>query len=195
MGITVILLGIGLLAAVFITIGYNRLVTLRARYKNGFAQIDVQLKRRYDLIPNLVETAKAYLAHEKETLERVISARNTAMSAEAKVSANPGDAQAMRNLGGAEGALTGALTRFMGVMEAYPDLKAQATTAALMEELSSTENRIGFARQAFNDAVTLYNTFRETIPWVFIAGVTGFQQAELFEITNLEEREAVKVNF
>lgn len=174
---------------------YNNLVTLRNRFKNAYSQIDVQLKRRYDLIPNLVETAKGYLAHERGTLEAVINARNQASSANAKAAANPGDANAIKALIGAEGALTGALGRLFALAEAYPDLKANQTMAQLMEELSSTENKIAFARQAYNDAVMTYNIGREKFPNVIIAGAFGFTEAVLFEITVPEEREAVKVKF
>jgi len=174
---------------------YNNLVTLRNRFKNAYSQIDVQLKRRYDLIPNLVETAKGYLAHERGTLEAVINARNQASSANARAAANPGDANAMKTLIGAEGALTGALGRLFALAEAYPDLKANQTMSQLMEELSSTENKIAFARQAYNDAVMAYNIGREKFPNVIIAGAFGFTEAVLFEITVPEEREAVKVKF
>jgi LemA protein len=174
---------------------YNNLVTLRNRFKNAFSQIDVQLKRRYDLIPNMVETAKGYLAHERATLEAVISARNQASSANVKAAANPGDAGAIRNLIGAEGALTGALGKFFALAEAYPDLKANQTISKVMEELSTTENKIAFARQAYNDAVMVYNTAREKFPNVIIAGPLGFSEAALFEISIPEEREAVKVKF
>ncbi|MBN1625197.1 MAG: LemA family protein [Deltaproteobacteria bacterium] len=174
---------------------YNSLVTLRNRFKNAYSQIDVQLKRRYDLIPNLVETAKGYLAHERGTLEAVINARNQASSANARAAANPGDANAIKALIGAEGALTGALGKFFALAEAYPDLKANQTMSQLMEELSSTENKIAFARQAYNDAVMAYNIGREKFPNVIIAGAFGFTEAVLFEITVPEEREAVKVKF
>jgi LemA protein len=174
---------------------YNRLVALRNRYKNAFAQIDVQLKRRYDLIPNLVETAKGYLKHERETLEAVIAARGTASSAVKAAALNPADPAAMRSLLGAESALTGALTRFFAVAEQYPDLKANQTMAQLMEELSSTENKVSFARQAYNDSVMVYNTARETFPTVVVAGAFGFGEAVLFEVSAPHEREAPKVQF
>jgi len=174
---------------------YNKLVTLRNRYKNAFSQIDVQLKRRYDLIPNLVEVAKGYLKHERETLEAVIAARNQAVSANTKAAANPGDPAAMKGLMGAENQLVGALGRLFAVAEAYPDLKANQNMMQLMEELTSTENKIAFARQAFNDSVTTYNTAREVFPAVLFAGVFGFMAAELFEITNAAEKEAPKVSF
>ncbi len=174
---------------------YNSLVTLRNRFKNAFAQIDVQLKRRYDLIPNLVETSKAYLKHERETLEAVIQARNQAVSANQKAAANPGDAAAMQGLLGAESTLAGAMSRLMVTVERYPDLKANQTIAQLMEELTSTENKIAFARQAYNDAVTIYNITREKFPNVLIAGPMGFTAAVLFEVKTEAEREAPKVSF
>jgi LemA protein len=194
-----ILLGVILLLLVVPAIWgatiYNRLVALRNRYQNAFSQIDVQLKRRYDLIPNLVETAKAYMAHERETLEAVIAARNTAASAEQQARANPGDATAMRSLGAAEGQLTGVLGRLFAVAEAYPDLKADRNMLALQEELSSTENKVAFARQAYNDAVMQYNTRRESFPDVVVAGPFGFGPAPLFEIESPAEREAPRVSF
>ncbi len=174
---------------------YNRLVAFRNRYKNAFAQIDVQLKRRYDLIPNLVETAKAYLKHERETLEAVIQARNQAAGAAGRAAARPGDAAAMTGLGTAEATLTGALGRFFALAEGYPDLKANQTMAQLMEELTSTENRVAFARQAFNDAVMTYNTAREVFPNSLLAGFFDFRPAGLFEITNPAEKEAVSARF
>ncbi len=174
---------------------YNRLVSLRNRFKNAFAQIDVQLKRRYDLIPNLVETAKGYIKHERETLEAVTQARNLAVTAAGKASANPGDPDAMKQLSGAEAQLTGALGRLIAVAEAYPDLKANQTMLQLMEELTSTENKVAFSRQAFNDAVMNYNTAIQVFPNVIIANATGFKEAQLFEIERQEEREAVKVSF
>ncbi len=174
---------------------YNNLVTLRNRFKNAFAQIDVQLKRRYDLIPNLVEVAKGYLKHERETLEAVIAARNTAVSAGKKAAAHPEDPSALKALVGAESALTGVMTRFFALAEAYPDLKANQNMMQLTEEMTSTENKIAFARQAYNDAVMTYNTARETFPNVLLAGMFGFLPAELFELTNPAEREAPKVKF
>jgi len=174
---------------------YNRLVTLRNRYKNGFSQIDVQLKRRYDLIPNLVETAKGYIRHERETLEAVVAARNHAVTAEQAAAARPGDPEAMRQLQSAEAGLTAGLGRLFAVAEAYPDLKANQTMQTLMEELTSTENRVAFARQAYNDGVTQYNTARETMPTALLAGAFGFQEAHLWEIEAPQEREAVKVSF
>lgn len=180
---------------IFVISRYNKLVVLRNRFKNAFAQIDVQLKRRYDLIPNLVETAKGYIQHERQTLEAVTSARNQASAAVQKAAADPSDAAAMKGLIGAESVLTGALGRLFAVVEAYPDLKANQTMLALMEELTSTENKISFARQAYNDSVMTYNTARETFPDLLIAGPLGFQEAQLFEITKPEEREAQKVSF
>ena len=174
---------------------YNRLVSLRNRFRNAFAQIDVQLKRRYDLIPNLVETAKAYLKHEKGTLEAVIQARNSAQQAGQKAAAHPEDATAVKGLIGAETALTGAMGRFFALAEAYPDLKANQNMMQLTEELTSTENKISFARQAFNDSVMTYNTARESFPAVIFAGMFNFQGAELFEIESPEEKEAPKVSF
>ena len=174
---------------------YNRLVTLRNRYKNGFSQIDVQLKRRYDLIPNLVETAKGYIRHERETLEAVVAARNHAVTAEQAAAARPGDPEAMRQLQSAEAGLTAGLGRLFAVAEAYPDLKANQTMQTLMEELTSTENRVAFARQSYNDGVTQYNTARETMPTALLAGAFGFQEAHLWEIEAPQEREAVKVSF
>lgn len=174
---------------------YNGLVRGRNQYKNAFAQIDVQLKRRYDLIPNLVETAKAYLTHEKTTLEEVVKARAAAVSANGQAAANPGDPSAMRALSGAEGQLNGALGRLIATFEAYPDLKANQNILAVQEELTTTENKVAFARQAFNDAVTSYNNGREVFPTVLVAGMFGFKDAALLEIENKEERSAPKVQF
>jgi LemA protein len=174
---------------------YNRLVALRQRFKNAFSQIDVQLKRRYDLIPNLVETVKAYLKHERETLEAVIAARNQAQLAERRAAASPDDSSAMAGLVGAEHALSGALGRLFALSEAYPDLKADQNMMRLQEELASTENRVAFARQAYNDAVMSYNTYRESFPQNQIAGVFGFKEAPPFEIELGAEREAPRVSF
>ncbi|MGB7990991.1 MAG: LemA family protein [Candidatus Methylophosphatis roskildensis] len=175
---------------------YNNLVDLRNRFKNAFSQIDVQLKRRYDLIPNLVETAKAYMAHERETLEAVIAARNSALSASQKAAADPANAGAMRDLAAAESTLAGGLGKLFALSEAYPDLKANQTMMQLSEELTSTENKVSFARQAFNDAVTFYNTAIEKFPGNMIASTFGFLRAELLKATESEdERKAVNVSF
>ncbi len=186
---------VGLIAILIIVGMYNSLVTLRNRFKNAFSQIDVQLKRRYDLIPNLVETAKGYLSHERGTLEAVTQARNVAASAAQAASADPANASAMKDLMGAEAALGGALSKLMVTVEAYPDLKGNQNMLSLQEELTSTEIKIAFSRQAFNDAVTSFNTKRETFPTNLIAGIFNFAEAALFEITNVEERENVKVSF
>jgi LemA protein len=172
---------------------YNRLVTRRNGFRNAFSQIDVQLKRRHDLIPNLVETAKGYLKHERETLEAVVAARNGAAAAVRAAAASPGDAAAMARLAGAEGALSGSLGRLFAVAEAYPDLKANSNMLALQEELTSTENRIAFARQAYNDAVMDYNNARETFPNKLLAG--GFPPATQLELESPAERAPVKVQF
>ena len=184
-----------LVAALYAVGQYNGLVTLKNRFKNAFAQIDVQLKRRYDLIPNLVETAKGYIKHERETLEAVTQARNLAQSAGGRAAANPGDPQAMKDLAGAEAGLTGALGRLMVVAEAYPDLKANQNMMQLTEELTSTENKVAFARQAYNDSVMTYNTTRETFPTSILAGIFQFAPAELFQIDNPAEKQAPKVSF
>jgi LemA protein len=195
------LIAFGVLFVIVLVLGlwvtgiYNSLVALRNRFKNAFAQIDVQLKRRYDLIPNLVETAKGYLKHERETLEAVIKARNIALAASQSAAANPADANALRGLVTAETGLTGALSRLMVVSEQYPDLKANQNMMQLTEEMTSTENKIAFARQAFNDSVMTYNTTRETFPNVIFAGMFGFQTAELFKIEDPTERNAPKVSF
>jgi LemA protein len=188
-----VLLALIALAVVLAISIYNGLVTRRNAYRNAYSQIDVQLKRRHDLIPNLVETAKGYLHHERETLEAVVAARNGAAAAARTAAANPGDPQAMTALAGAEGALSGVLSRFLAVAEAYPDLKANANMLALQEELTSTENRISFARQAYNDAVMAYNNARETFPGTLLAG--GFPPAMLFELQVAAEREPVQVKF
>ncbi|MGH7144936.1 MAG: LemA family protein [Planctomycetota bacterium] len=183
-----------IVAGVTLATTYNRLVTLRNRFKNGFSQIDVQLKRRYDLIPNLVETAKGYMAHEKEVLEKVTEARGAAMSACQRAAGNPGDPAAITGLMGAENNLMNMLGQMRVAIEAYPNLKANENMTQLMEELSSTENRIAFARQAFNDAVMVYNTYRESFPTVTVAGSFGFQAAQQFEIQNAAERQNVNVS-
>jgi LemA protein len=194
--IPLVIVAVVVLGIVFaVASGYNGLVTLRNRYKNAFAQIDVQLKRRYDLIPNLVETAKGYLKHERETLENVIAARNAASSASVRAAQAPGDVAAMKNLSGAEAALTGSLSRLFAVAESYPDLKANQTMGRLMEELTSTENKVGFARQSFNDQVMAYNTSREKFPTNIIANMFNFTPAELFVVDRPEEKEAPKVSF
>jgi LemA protein len=174
---------------------YNTLVSLRNRFKNAFAQIDVQLKRRYDLIPNLVEVAKGYLKHESSTLEAVIKARNIAFAASQSAAANPADANAVKGLISAEAGLGGALSRLMMVAEQYPDLKANQNMMQLTEELTSTENKIAFARQAYNDSVMGYNTARETFPNVIFAGMFSFLPAELFKIEDPAERTAPQVKF
>jgi len=185
-----------LLFAVMLVVGmYNKLVTLRNRFKNAWAQIDVQLKRRYDLIPNLVETAKGYLKHERGTLEAVIAARNAASSANTRVAADPANPEAMKALIAAEGTLSGTLGRLFALSEAYPDLKANTTMMSLMEELTSTENKVSFARQSYNDSVMVYNTQREVFPSNIIAGMFNFGPAELFVVDKPEQREAPKVQF
>jgi LemA protein len=191
---------IGLLVLIGVVIAwivgmYNGLVGLRNRFKNAFAQIDVQLKRRHDLIPNLVETAKGYLAHERETLEAVIAARNSAEGARERAASDPGDPGAMQTLVAAEAGLSGVLGRLFALAEAYPDLKANQTMMQLSEELSTTENKIAFARQAFNDAVMRYNNKCEMVPSNIIASAFGFQRAEFFEVEVEAEREPVKVQF
>lgn len=174
---------------------YNGLVGARNVLKNAFSQIDVQLKRRYDLIPNLIETAKGYMKHEAGTLEAVIAARNQASQARAAVAANPADSSAMNSLKSAEGALVSSLGRLNVVMEAYPDLKANQNMMQLTEELTTTENKISFARQAYNDSVMTYNNKREMFPSSVIAGMFNFEAAQSFEIANPVERENVKVSF
>ena len=184
-----------ILVVAFVVGVYNKLVTLRNRYKNAYAQIDVQLKRRYDLIPNLVETAKGYMAHERNTLEAVIAARNVAYAASKGAASNPGDAAAMKSLVSAESGLGGALSRLMVVSEQYPDLKANQNMMQLTEELTSTENKISFARQAYNDSVMIYNTDREVFPSNLIANTFNFTAAELFVVDKPEQKDAPKVSF
>ncbi len=193
--VTVIILLVIILAVVFWIVGaYNRLVALRNQFKNAFAQIDVQLKRRYDLIPNLVETAKGYMKHERETLEAVIAARNQAVTVNANL--DPTNAAAVQQLSAAEGALSSSLGKLFALSEAYPDLKANQNMMQLTEELTSTENRIAFARQAYNDNVMLYNTSIEQFPGSLIANNFGFKSAELLQATEApEERKAIKVSF
>lgn len=174
---------------------YNSLVQLENRYENAYSQIDVQLKRRYDLIPNLVETVKGYLEHERETLEAVTKARNQAMQASEKASNNPGDPGAMQSLNAAESMLSSSLGRLMLVAEDYPELKANESVNQLMEELRTTENKVAFARQAYNDAVTTYNTERESFPTVILANMFNYNEAELFEVDIAEERQAPDVSF
>jgi LemA protein len=193
-----ILLVILVVGVVFLLVGigiYNQLVALRNRYQNAYSQIDVQLKRRHDLIPNLVETAKGYMQHERGTLEAVTNARNLAATARQNAAQNPGDPGAMKNLTGAEAALTGVLGRLLAVAEAYPDLKANQNMQQLMEELTSTENKVAFARQAYNDAVMVYNTKRETFPSNLVAGSFQFKAAELFVVENEAEKQAPQVKF
>lgn len=188
--VLIVVVAIALVAGI-----YNKLVTLRNRYKNAYAQIDVQLKRRYDLIPNLVETAKGYMKHESSTLEAVTQARNIAYTASQTAASNPGDSGAVKNLAAAETGLGGALSRLMMVSEQYPDLKANQNMMQLTEELTSTENKISFARQAYNDSVMGYNTDREVFPSNLIAGMFNFTPAELFVIDKPEQKDAPKVSF
>lgn len=193
---SVLLLLLVLVLAVTVVGIFNTLVTYRNRYRNAFAQIEVQLKRRYDLIPNLVETAKGYMAHERETLEAVISARNQAAGGLERAAKDPGNADAIRGLAGAEGMLTGALGRLLAVVEQYPDLKANQNMMQLNEELTSTENKVAFARQSFNDSVTVYNTYRQTFPAVILAGIFGHaRDGALLEFDSAQIAEAPKVSF
>ena len=184
--VLLVLLGVGLLLALWLMGIYNGLVVARNRFQNAFAQIDVQLKRRYELIPNLVEAVKGYMGHERETLDAVIQARNSAIAAEQKAAANPTDPAAMRGLNQAEAQLGGTLGRLFALSEAYPDLKANQNILALQEELTATENRVGFARQAFNDAAANYNIRREVFPAVTVAGMFGFKEAALLETAEAE---------
>ncbi len=191
-----VIAGIVVVVLMLVASIYNKLVTLSQRFKNAFAQIDVQLKRRYDLIPNIVETAKGAMAHERETLEAVIQARNQASAAASTAAANPGNAAAIGSLGAAETALTQSLGRFFALAEAYPDLKANQNMLSIQEELTSTENKVAFARQSFNDSVTAYNTYRSTFPPVLFAGMFGFQPASLLEFYDKEQiKQAPKVSF
>jgi LemA protein len=190
-----ILIAVVVLLGLWVVGIYNGLVAARNGYKNAFAQIDVQLTRRHDLIPNLVETAKGYLKHERETLEAVITARNQAVTAQKAAAANPGDVAAMQQLGGAENALTQTLGRLFALSEAYPDLKANQNMMQVSEELTSTENKVAFARQAYNDSVMGYNNRREMFPGSLVAGSFGFQPAALLEIEDPAKREAVQVKF
>ena len=193
----IVVVGMVLLGALFAVGIYNRLVTLKNRFTNAFAQIEVQLKRRYDLIPNLLETVKGYMAHERETLEAVVAARNQAVAGLKAAASAPGSAAAMKQLAGAEGMLTGALSRMSVVVEQYPDLKANQNMMQLGEELTSTENKVAFSRQAFNDAVTAYNTYKQTFPPVVLAGMFGHgQDASLLEFEDSAKiQEAPKVSF
>ncbi|TWT30971.1 LemA family protein [Posidoniimonas corsicana] len=192
----VIIGGIGVLVLMYGVGIYNKLVTLKNRFENAFSQIEVQLKRRYDLIPNLVETAKGYMSHERETLEAVISARNQAVGALQAAAANPGDAKAMAGLAGAEQGLGGVLGRLFAVAEAYPDLKANQNMMQLSEELTSTENKVAFARQAYNDSATAYNTYKQTFPPVFFAALFGHgENAQLLDFDDAQISEAPKVSF
>ena len=194
--VLIVLAGIVIFGFMYVIGIFNRLVTLRNRYQNGFAQIEVQLKRRHDLIPNLVETVKGYMAHEKETLDAVIQARNQAVGGLERASGNPGDPEAMKNLGGAESALSGAMGRLLALSEAYPDLKASQNMQQLTEELTSTENKVSFSRQAFNDSVTEYNTYKQGFPPVIFAGMFGHSQdAGLLEFDSEAIAEPPKVEF
>jgi LemA protein len=192
---TIIGLAVVVGAALLVISMYNQLVKLKNRFKNSFAQIDVQLQRRYELIPNLVESTKAYMSHERETLAEVMNARNQASAAASQASAHPDDPGAMKALAKAESKLTSMLGGFYAVAENYPELQANQTVMQLMEELTSTESRVAFARQAFNDAVMNYNIYREQFPSNLIAGFFGFKFAELLEIDDPKKREAVKVSF
>jgi LemA protein len=188
-------LAVVVVAAFYLVSVYNRLVSLRNEVRNAFSQIDVQLKRRHDLIPNLVETAKGYMKHERQTLEAVVAARDAAGRALRAVEADPSKAQTLQSLAGAEGALSAALGRLLAVVEAYPDLKANQTMGQLMEELRSTENKVSFARQGYNDTVMTYNTALESFPQNLVAGFGSFAQASLWAIERAEEREPVRVSF
>ncbi|MFP6606916.1 MAG: LemA family protein [Myxococcota bacterium] len=185
-----VVLGVLVVLVVWAVGIYNSLVRLKNRYQNAFAQIEVQLKRRYDLIPNLVETAKGYMEHERETLEEVVQARNQAVSGLARAAGDPGNPAAMSELAGAEGALSGAMGRLMALAESYPDLKANQNMMQLSEELTSTENKVAFSRQAFNDSVTAYNSYRQSFPAVALAGTFG--HAEDASLLEFEDREAIQ---
>ena len=192
---TLLFWAILIIAIVYAVSVYNGLISLRNQFKNAFAQIDVQLQRRYELIPNLVEAVKAYLSHEKDTLTQVINARNQAITVEQMAAKNSDNQYAINQLGEAEGVLNQALGRLMAISEAYPDIKANSTIQNLMEELKSTENRVSFARQAFNDAVMIYNTEREKFPNNLVANMTGFQEATLLKISHSEAKEPVRISF
>ncbi len=194
----IVLLGVAGAVALLLLFGlgaYNKLVELRNRYRNSFSQIDVQLKRRHDLIPNLVEVAKGYMGHERETLEAVITARNQAVNAQQQAAVRPGDPALMKDLSAAEGQLTGVLGRLFALSESYPDLKANQNMMALQQELASTEDKVAFARQTFNDSVMTYNTTREQFPTVLFSGMFGFDAAQLFELDSPKEREVPRVSF
>ena len=194
--VLVVVVGLIVAVGIFVMGIYNQLVRLRNRYENAFSQIEVQLKRRYDLIPNLVETVKGYMSHERETLEAVIQARNQAVTGLQQAAADPSNAAAMQALAGAEQGLTGALGKLFALSEAYPDLKANQNMAQLTEEITSTENKVSFARQAYNDSVTAYNTYKETFPPVAVAGLFGHSQnAQLLEFDSEAIAEAPKVSF
>ena len=192
---TIVTLVIIAVVVIYLIAIYNKLVALKNRFANAFSQINVQLQRRYDLIPNLVETAKTYMTHERETLTAVVEARNEAQAAAKAAKDHPDDGSAVRALSGAENLLSGALGRFYAVAENYPELKANETMGQLMEELSSTENRIAFSRQAYNDSVMEYNTYREQFPNSLVAGPMNFKPAELLELEDPEAKKAVKVSF
>lgn len=193
--VLIVLAVIAVIVLFMLTGAYNGLIKLRNRYENAYAQIDVQLKRRHDLIPNLVEVAKGYMEHEKETLTAVIEARNTAVAAQKAAASSPGDAASMQGMMKAESGLNGALGRLLMIAEQYPDLKANQNMLSLQEELTSTENKVAYARQGYNDAVTNYNTTRETFPTVILAGIMGFADAELLTVDDPEERKAPTVSF
>lgn len=195
MGTTVIGLIVVAVVIIYLVVIYNNLVSLRNQFKNGFAQIDVQLQRRHDLIPNLVEAAKGYLEHEKSTLTQVMQARNNAVSAQKDAAKDPGDGTKIQRLGSAENLLTKALANFYAVSENYPELKANETIQQLMEELSSTENRVAFARQAYNDGVMSYNIFREKFPNNLVAGMFAFKETAQLQLETPEARQAPKVSF
>jgi LemA protein len=195
MGTTIIGLIVITVVVFYLVFIYNKLVALRNQFKNGFAQIDVQLQRRHDLIPNLVESAKAYLSHERNTLTEVMQARNNAVDAQKDAAKDPGDGGKIQKLGGMENMLTKALANFYAVAENYPDLKANETVQQLMEELSSTENRVSFARQAYNDTVMTYNTYREQFPNNVIAGLFAFQETSQLQLETPEARHVPKVSF
>ncbi len=192
---TMITLGVIVALIFYLIVIYNNLVAYRNKFKNGFANIDNQLQLRYDLIPNLVETAKAYMSHEKETLTKVIEARNTAQSASKAAAIHPDDAAAMKKLVAAETALSGSMLQFFALTENYPDIKANQTMEKLMEELSTTENKVAFARQRYNDDVMQYNTYREQFPNFIVANNAGFKEAALFEVDTEEVKKPVRVSF